>query len=55
MPVVPFAPQPPKGRATGPIEVPAQDEPWVLMAAAQMHDEKRLVDEAATDESAPNG
>ena len=44
MPVVPFAPQPPKGRALPkPIEFSAAEEPWVLMAAAQMHAEKRLI------------
>jgi hypothetical protein len=44
MPIVPFAPQPPKGRAPRePIEVGAADEPWVLMAAAQMDSEKRLL------------
>lgn len=42
MPVVPISRgQPTPGRASGPT--PAPDEPWVLMAAAQMHAEGRLV------------
>ncbi len=53
MPVVPFTPQPTKGRAPGPIEIPSQDEPWVLMAAAQMHDEKRLLAETKSDKETP--
>lgn len=54
MPVVPFAPQPPTGRALPkPIEFSAAEEPWVLMAAAQMHSEGRLVKDAAAEESTP--
>lgn len=45
MPVVPFTPQPPKGRAQqAPIEVGAAQEPWVLMAASQIDSEGRLVE-----------
>lgn len=50
MPVVPFAPQSPKGRALPkPIELSAAEEPWVLMAMAQMHSEKRLINEEKAD------
>jgi len=54
MPVVPFAPQPRNARALSkPIELSAAEEPWVLMAAAQMHSEGRLIKDAATEESTP--
>lgn len=40
MPVVPFSPK----QREAPREVSAADEPWVLMAAAQMDQQKRLVE-----------
>ncbi len=44
MPVVPFSPQPPKGRAMqGPVQLSEAQEPWALMAAAQMDSEGRLM------------
>lgn len=39
MPVVPFTPQVPKAPSREPPE-----EPWALMAAAQMHSEGRLTE-----------
>jgi hypothetical protein len=41
MPIVPFTQQSPSGRNTGPQPKPP-DEPWVLMAAAQMHSEGKF-------------
>lgn len=52
MPVVPFSPQPPKGRSL-PTDVPAAQEPWVLMAAAQMDAQGRLVEVDAPEEETP--
>jgi len=44
MPVVPITRQPTPGRASGSApKQPLPDEPWVLMAAAQMHAEGRLI------------
>lgn len=40
MPVVPFSPKQPQA----PREVSADEEPWVLMAAAQMDQQKRLIE-----------
>ena len=45
MPVVPFTPQAPRERQRQ-VDVPAEDEPWVLMAAAAMDAQGRLVDNA---------
>lgn len=48
MPIVPFTNQPTTGRASGPQPPPLMpDEPYVLMAAAQMHAEGRLVKDDA--------
>jgi hypothetical protein len=47
MPVVPIRKADSRGKGFSPakpIEVPAADEPWVLMAAAQMDAAGRLVD-----------
>lgn len=49
MPVVPFAPQQPS--ASAPVEPPRED--FALMAAAQMHAEKRLLDQ--TEEEIEDG
>ena len=49
MPVVPYVrKQDSRGQGFSPAkptEVPAADEPWVLMAAAQMDAQGRLVDQ----------
>jgi hypothetical protein len=42
MPVVPFSP---KQAAAAPRKLSAAEEPWALMAAAQMDAEGRLVEE----------
>lgn len=44
MPVVPFSAAPARVKAERkPIEVPAEDEPWLLMAAATMDAQGRLL------------
>ena len=51
MPVVPFSAPSAAGGPTGqpkPIELPSDAEPWVLMAAAQMDAEGRLVESKDT-------
>lgn len=55
MPVVPFSPQPSGDRA--PRQLSAAEEPWMLMAAAQMDAQGRLIerDEAAPAEDTTNG
>lgn len=40
MPVVPFSPRP-----QGQPDLPKPDDPWVLMAAATMDNEGRLVEQ----------
>lgn len=45
MPVVPFSPVPPKQEKQ--VEFTAADEPWMLMAAAQMDAQGRLLDSGA--------
>jgi hypothetical protein len=54
VPVVPFSAAPARASARAkPIEVPAADEPWLLMAAATMDAQGRLIStspEDATDE-----
>lgn len=55
MPVVPFSPAPPKREPVGPIELPTDAEPWVLMAAATMDSEGRLLAQPAEEDTEPNG
>lgn len=45
MPVVPFSPQLPKPEK--PVEFTSAQEPWMLMAAAQMDAQGRLIDSGA--------
>lgn len=53
MPVVPFSPQAAGAAAPKPID--AAQEPWVLMAAATMDREGRLVDQPAEEDTSANG
>ncbi len=51
MPVVPIRKADSRGQGFSPakpIEVPAADEPWMLMAAAQMDQQGRLVEPEAS-------
>lgn len=51
MPIVPFNPQGPKASASQPV-----DDPWLLMAAAQMDAEGRLIEsESKTTKDSKDG
>ena len=53
MPVVPFTPTPPPAEPQRPY-IPAQD-PWLLMAAAQMDADGRLVAKDTEEDTKANG
>jgi hypothetical protein len=57
MPIVPFSPQGRGPAQAKPIEVPSAEEPWLLMAAAQMDAQGRLVanEEEPIDGPTPRG
>ena len=55
MPVVPFSQQSKPLQQPARIDIPEADAPWILMAAAQMDAQGRLVTEDNGSKVDPNG